>query len=63
MEIVNLDFEETLYLTIQGHTIELITFEPAAIGSVSIGISAPCQISIDREEIYKQKILLNKSNR
>lgn len=58
MDIVSVDFEETLTLIVQGQKVQIIAFKTQEHGNIKFGVQAPRAIQVHREEIYyaiKQK--------
>lgn len=55
MEILSLDYEQPMSLTIGTSTITFTVFKSPELGVVSIGVDAPRTLSVNREEIYKLK--------
>lgn len=53
MDIISLDFEESLTIQIAGQTIQLVAFKTAEHGNIKFGIDAPRTIAVHREEIYQ----------
>lgn len=52
MDIVTLSFEEPLYITVQGHIVQLIAFKTLEHGNIKFGVEAPRSVNVHREEIY-----------
>ena len=57
MEIISVDFEQGVSITINGEKVTLIAFKTLEPGNIKIGVNGPRSLSIDREEIYHQKKL------
>ena len=58
MNIVTINFEEPLIITVDGEVVRLIAFKTQEHGNVKFGVQAPRSINVHREEIYhaiKQK--------
>lgn len=53
MNIVTLNFEEPLTLSIAGQSIQLLAFKTPEAGNIKFGINAPRTIQVHREEIYQ----------
>ena len=52
MNIIHVAFEEPLFLSICGETVQLIAFKTPEHGNIKFGIEAPRSVSIHREEIH-----------
>lgn len=59
MDIVTLDFEESLTLVVNGQKIRVVGFKTSEPGNIKFGIDAPRNVQVHREEIY-QAIKLKK---
>ncbi|PJE14684.1 carbon storage regulator [Legionella sp.] len=55
MEIIKLNFEEKLIITMKSICITLAPFKTDEPGNCKFGVDAPRTISVNREEIYYQK--------
>ena len=55
VDIVNIEFEKEMKLTVKGQTITLTCFRTEEYGNVKFGIDAPRRLSVDRQEIYEMK--------
>ena len=58
MNIITVDYEETLTFCVQGEVIQVVAFKTPEHGNVKFGVEAPRSIKVHREEIYhaiKQK--------
>ena len=58
MNIITVPFEESLFLTVEGETVQIIAFKTQEHGNIKFGVQAPRSINVHREEIYhaiKQK--------
>lgn len=53
MNIININFEEPLTLSIAGQKIQLVAFKTTEPGNIKFGIDAPRTVQIHREEIYQ----------
>jgi sRNA-binding carbon storage regulator CsrA len=56
MEIITIEFEKKLVIIINNHKVDIIPFlmkdDP---GTIKLGIDAPFEVSVNREEIHKRK--------
>ena len=52
MNIVTVNFEEPLILSIKGEIVQVIPFKTQEHGNIKFGINAPRAINVHREEIY-----------
>jgi carbon storage regulator len=62
MNIINIAFEEKLYIYVGNDKIELVAFKTLEHGNVKFGVNAPRSVQVHREEIYhaiKEKNALN----
>ena len=60
MDIISLQFEEPLLITIGSTVIKVLAFQTQEQGNIKFGIEAPRSINVHREEIFeaiKQKQL------
>lgn len=58
MNIITVNFEETLTLQIGDDSVQLVAFKTAEHGNIKFGVDAPRSVKVHREEIYhaiKQK--------
>ena len=53
MNIINLDFEEPLYININGNLVQMFVFKTQEPGNIKFGIEAPRTVQVHREEIYQ----------
>jgi carbon storage regulator len=54
MEIVNIDFETSLTLDINGERILITPFKERDPNVIKLGIDAPRSITVNREEVQQQ---------
>ena len=62
MDIISLQFEEPLIISIGDTVVKILAFKTQEHGNIKFGVEAPRTINIHREEIFhaiKQKELLN----
>jgi len=52
MDIVSIDFEEPLKISINGQTVQVVAFKTQEPGNIKFGIDAPRSLDIHREEIH-----------
>lgn len=52
MDILTLDFEESLTLMIAEQKIQVVAFKTSEPGNIKFGIDAPRNVQVHREEIY-----------
>ena len=57
MELIDIEFEKNLIIHIGGKQISITPFKSTLPCTVSVGIEAPKDISVNREEIFKKKQL------
>lgn len=55
MEIINLEFEKSLVFCINKQPVTLTVFRTPEHGNVKLGVDAPRDVSLNREEIFLQK--------
>jgi carbon storage regulator len=55
MDIITMTFDDKLIITINNQKVTLTVQHNAIFEGVSLGIDAPRQIAVDREEIHYQK--------
>ncbi|WP_419418723.1 carbon storage regulator [Legionella sp. D16C41] len=53
MDIINVNFEETLKITIDNKSVLLVAFKTLEYGNIKFGIEAPRSVKVHREEIYQ----------
>ncbi len=52
MDIVTVDFEEPLHLTVKGERVRVVAFKTQEHGHIKFGLDAPRSIKVHREEVY-----------
>lgn len=52
MNIVNVLFEEPLFISVGGEIVQLVAFRTQEHGNIKFGVEAPRSINVHREEIY-----------
>ena len=52
MNIVSIAFEEPLFISVDGETVQLVAFKTQEHGNIKFGVQAPRFVNIHREEIY-----------
>ena len=52
MDIMNVAFEESLMMTINGEVVKVIPFRTQEEGNIKFGIQAPRSVKVHREEIH-----------
>ena len=52
MEIVTLPFENKLILTLENQTVQITAFLTEDPGNIKLGINAPRDVAVNREEIH-----------
>ncbi len=52
MNIVTVDFEEPLILSVNNETVRVIAFKTQEHGHIKFGVDAPRCIKVHREEVY-----------
>lgn len=60
MDIVTIQFEEPLIITIGNQVVQVLAFKTQEHGNIKFGVEAPRSINVHREEIFlaiKQKQL------
>ncbi|WP_131783073.1 carbon storage regulator [Legionella gresilensis] len=53
MDIITVDFEETLVINVKNTNILLVAFKTLEHGNIKFGVEAPRSVKIHREEIYQ----------
>ncbi|STX29172.1 carbon storage regulator CsrA [Legionella beliardensis] len=53
MDILTVNFEEALKITIDGKSVLLMAFKTLEHGNIKFGVEAPRAIKVHREEIYQ----------
>lgn len=56
MDIIRLDFEEKLFITLNGQRVELVVYKTFEHGNVKFGIDAPRSMRVNRAEIQEKLI-------
>lgn len=62
MDIINLQFEESLTIHIADTVVKLLAFKTQEHGNIKFGVDAPRSVNVHREEIFqaiKKKALLS----
>lgn len=52
MEILTVDFEEPIVLTLNNQVVKLVAFKTQEQGHIKFGVDAPRSIKVHREEVY-----------
>lgn len=52
MNIVNVSFEEPLFISIDDDIVRLVAFKTLEQDNIKFGVQAPRSINVHREEIY-----------
>ncbi|MCH9690143.1 MAG: carbon storage regulator [Gammaproteobacteria bacterium] len=52
MDIVTVDFEEPLVLTVNNEVVRVVAFKTQEHGHIKFGVDAPRSIKVHREEVY-----------
>ena len=52
MDIVTVDFEEPLVLSVNNEVVRVIAFKTQEHGHIKFGVDAPRSIKVHREEVY-----------
>lgn len=52
MNIVTVDFEEPVILSINGQEVRVVAFKTQEHGHIKFGVDAPRSIQVHREEVY-----------
>ncbi|MDX2346396.1 MAG: carbon storage regulator [Legionella sp.] len=52
MEIVTVDFEEPVMLTVNNELVRVVAFKTQEHGHIKFGVDAPRSIKVHREEVY-----------
>ena len=55
MDIVNVEFEKEMKLTVNQQEVLLTCFKTDEHGNIKFGINAPRQIAVNRQEIFEMK--------
>lgn len=55
MDIVNVEFEKELKLTLNKQEVTLICFKTDEHGNIKFGVNAPRQVAVNRQEIFEMK--------
>ena len=63
MDIVNVEFEKEMKLTLNQQEVALICFKTDEHGNIKFGVNAPKNLGVNREEIHFMKMGSNKSQR
>ena len=58
MEILNVTFERPFLITKDGKKVQLVLYRTPEPGNIKMGIDAPRDITVDREEIAIAKRML-----
>ena len=52
MDIITVNFEEPLMLSVDGETVRVVAFKTQEHGHIKFGVDAPRCIKVHREEVY-----------
>ncbi|NCT57776.1 MAG: carbon storage regulator [Legionella sp.] len=52
MNIITVDFEEPLMLSVDGKTARVVAFKTQEHGHIKFGVDAPRSLKVHREEVY-----------
>ena len=52
MEIITVDFEEPVVLSVNNEAVRVVAFKTQEHGHIKFGVDAPRSIKVDREEVY-----------
>ena len=52
MEIITVDFEEPVILTINNEVVRVVAFKTQEHGHIKFGVDAPRSVKVHREEVY-----------
>ncbi len=52
MDIVTIDFEEPLILSVNDEAVRVVAFKTQEHGHIKFGVAAPRSIQVHREEVY-----------
>ena len=52
MDIVSVDFEEPLILSVKGEAVKVVAFKTQEHGHIKFGVDAPRVVKVHREEVY-----------
>lgn len=62
MDIISLEFEEPLIISVAGTIVKILAFKTQEHGNIKFGVEAPRTVKVHREEIFhaiKQKELMS----
>jgi carbon storage regulator len=52
MEIITVDFEEPIVLSVNNQAVRVVAFKTQEHGHIKFGVDAPRSIKVHREEVY-----------
>lgn len=52
MEIITVDFEEPVILTVNNEVVRVVAFKTQEHGHIKFGVDAPRSVKVHREEVY-----------
>lgn len=52
MDIITVDFEESLMLSVDGEIARVVAFKTQEHGHIKFGVDAPRSLKVHREEVY-----------
>ncbi|MDF1678216.1 MAG: carbon storage regulator [Legionellaceae bacterium] len=52
MDIVTIDFEEPLVLSVNNEAVRVVAFKTQEHGHIKFGVAAPRSVKVHREEVY-----------
>lgn len=55
MDILNVEFEKELKLTVNSQEVTLTCFKTDEHGNIKFGVNAPRQLAVNRQEIFEMK--------